>query len=72
MDKALQEMSLEELWQLFPIFLVPYKSEWESWYACEEKKICSLLPPETVKRVAHIGSTAIPGIWAKKYCRYPA
>lgn len=65
MDKALHEMSLEELWQLFPIFLVPYQSEWESWYACEEKKICSFLPSETVKRIAHIGSTAVPGIWAK-------
>lgn len=25
MEKRLEDRSLEELWQLFPIFLVPYK-----------------------------------------------
>mgnify|MGYP007053940528 FL=1 len=29
MKKKLEEMSLEELWQLFPIFLVEHKSEWK-------------------------------------------
>ena len=29
-------MSLKELWQLFPIFLVEHKEEWEDWY--EEEK----------------------------------
>ena len=28
MEKRLEDRSLEELWQLFPIFLVPYKKEW--------------------------------------------
>ena len=28
MGKRLEDRSLEELWQLFPIFLVPYKKEW--------------------------------------------
>ncbi len=32
MEKRLEDRSLEELWQLFPIFLVPYKKEWADWY----------------------------------------
>lgn len=65
MAKTLNEMSLEELWQLFPIFLVEHKSEWQDWYECEKERILSLLPRKMVKRISHIGSTAIPGIWAK-------
>lgn len=65
MCKLLSEMSLEELWQLFPIFLVEHKKEWEQWYECESKRIVSLIPQETIKRISHIGSTSIPHIWAK-------
>lgn len=35
MKKTLSEMSLEELWQLFPIVLRPYDPEWPEWYAEE-------------------------------------
>lgn len=65
MSKPLDEMSLEELWQLFPIFLVEHKDEWKEWYECEEKTILSLLPKDIIKRIAHIGSTVIPDMWAK-------
>lgn len=37
MSKKLEEMSLDELWKLFPIFLVEHNKEWEKWYE-EEKK----------------------------------
>lgn len=33
----LYKMSLEELWQIFPIFLVEHNIEWKNWYE-EEKK----------------------------------
>ena len=56
-------MTLEELWELFPIFLVPHKTEWKSWFA-EEKALIEELLPEAL-RISHIGSTAIPGIYAK-------
>ena len=36
MSKKLSEMSLEELWQLFPIFLTEHQDYWKDWYA-EEK-----------------------------------
>ncbi|MCI8312253.1 MAG: GrpB family protein [Lachnospiraceae bacterium] len=65
MEKTLDDMSLEELWQLFPIFLVRHKSEWNLWYECEKDNILSLFPDKIVKRCSHIGSTAIFDIWAK-------
>lgn len=65
MPKALEEMSLEELWNLFPISLVPHNDQWALWYTEEEKAIRSLLDPSMIKRISHIGSTAIPNIMAK-------
>lgn len=36
MNKELSDMTLEELWELFPIFLTEYNHCWNKWYA-EEK-----------------------------------
>ena len=63
MKKTLSEMSLEELWQLFPIFLTEPRSCWKEWY-CEESKRLKEKVPEA-ERISHIGSTAIMTIWAK-------
>ena len=63
MSKKLCEMSLQELWLLFPIFLQEHKDCWKEWYLEEEcllKKSFSL-----EEKINHIGSTAIPSIWAK-------
>ncbi|MGT2666964.1 GrpB family protein [Streptococcus rifensis] len=65
MVKPLEEMTLEELWQLFPIFLVEHKSEWQDWYADEKSELEKLLGADVIKSIEHIGSTAIPAIWAK-------
>ena len=65
MKKKLEEMSLEELWQLFPIFLVEHKSEWKDWYELEKTSLKKILGANVIKRIEHIGSTAIPNIWAK-------
>lgn len=62
-DKKLSEMSLEELWKLFPIFLTEHKDFWKDWYAEEEAFLKSILIQTA--RIDHIGSTAIPSIWAK-------
>ena len=63
MGKKLSEMSLEELWLLFPIFLEEHKDYWKEWY-CEEE--CLLKNVFSLgERISHIGSTAIPSIWAK-------
>lgn len=61
--KKLSDMSLEELWQLFPIFLVEHKPQWKQWYEDEEKNLQSFLPADVIMN--HIGSTAINDIWAK-------
>ncbi len=63
MGKKLSEMSLEELWELFPIFLTEHNDHWEQWFQEEKEILTKLLPAGC--RVSHIGSTAIKGIWAK-------
>ena len=64
MGKSLSEMTLEELWELFPIMLTEHNEEWAKWYAEEEKRLAGILPANDI-RISHIGSTAINNIWAK-------
>lgn len=63
MPKRLSEMSLEELWELFPIFLEEHKTQWKQWFQEEKLRLEKILPQPAI--ISHIGSTAIPGIWAK-------
>ncbi len=63
MSRELTEMSLEELWQLFPVFLAKHNDLWKEWYF-EEAAVLKKLIPE-VKRISHVGSTAVPVICAK-------
>ena len=65
MENALSDMTLEELWELFPITLTEHKGIWDQWYAEEEETLESHLPTDQIKRISHIGSTAVKGIWAK-------
>ncbi len=64
MRKKLEDMTLEELWELFPIVLVPYRPEWREW-ALDEIAILSELLSEYSPKISHIGSTAIPQICSK-------
>jgi len=64
MAKKLSEMTLEELWQLFPIFLTEHNDKWNTWYNEENKRLCGFLSGIKA-RISHIGSTAIENIWAK-------
>lgn len=65
MGKELSEMSLEELWELFPIFLVEPNDKWDAYYDEIEISLKSILSECPIERISHIGSTAIAGIWAK-------
>lgn len=65
MPKRLSDMTLEELWALFPIILTAPDSRWNSWYAEEEALLRRVLPAKYAVRIHHIGSTAIQDIWAK-------
>ena len=63
MSKKLSEMSLEELWQLFPIILTEHRNCWDGYYAEQAAELKNLLPAGA--KLSHIGSTAVKGIWAK-------
>ena len=63
MRKRLSDMTLEELWQLFPIILEEHKSYWTAWFEKEKINLERILPQNA--RISHIGSTAVPNIWAK-------
>lgn len=62
MGKPLKDMTLEELWELFPIVLEPHNGDWAIWFA-DEQAVLRKLCQDAV--ISHIGSTAIPGIMAK-------
>ncbi len=64
MKKQLSEMSLEELWELFPIFLVPHKEVWKKQYEEMEALLRKTFSQQDI-RISHIGSTAIDNIYAK-------
>jgi GrpB-like predicted nucleotidyltransferase (UPF0157 family) len=65
MDKELSEMTLEELWELFPIILKDYNEEYPKWYEIEKKKLLEQFNDGTIVRINHIGSTAVPGLISK-------
>lgn len=65
MAKELSELSLEELWELFPIFLVEHNDKWDKNYKEIENDLKTILFHCPAERISHIGSTAIDGIWAK-------
>lgn len=65
MGKSLSEMTLEELWNLFPISLVEHRDTWKYNYNEIENILNDILDNKYIVRVSHIGSTAIKGIWAK-------
>ena len=65
MGKDLSKMTLEELWALFPIFLVPHDDRWKDSFNEIRQTLTGLLAAQPVVRISHIGSTAIQGIWAK-------
>lgn len=65
MGKELSELSLEELWELFPVFLVAHSDKWNLYYDEIEILLKNSLSECPVERISHIGSTAVSGIWAK-------
>ena len=65
MVKELSDMTLEELWELFPIFLVEHDDRWRQQYEEMEGRLVALLSDCSVERISHIGSTSVDDIWAK-------
>jgi len=65
MEKSLSEMSLEELWQLFPIILKEHNPLYSEWYSQERNALIEIIGLHTISRINHIGSTAVMGLIAK-------
>lgn len=61
---ALSNMSLSELWRLFPVSLVDHRDEWTE-QAAEEIACLAGLLHDRSPVITHVGSTAIPAICAK-------
>ncbi|GJH41574.1 hypothetical protein RCZ04_21240 [Capnocytophaga sp. HP1101] len=64
-ENPLLKMSLQELWQLFPIVLTEHNPLWKEWYEEESCFLLNQLPSDEVVRLSHIGSTAVENIQAK-------
>ena len=63
--KDLKDMSLEELWQIFPIILKEHNPQYKDWYNKEKAQLLLALGSYNIYRVSHIGSTAVAGLIAK-------
>ncbi len=63
MSNKLSEITLEELWKLFPISLTKHNPCWADWYIEEVDCLRSFLPFNI--QYFHIGSTAVKDIMAK-------
>ena len=61
----MKEMSLEELWQLYPIILKDHNPNYQSWYAEKKQRLLHILHNYDICRINHIGSTSVEGLIAK-------
>ena len=62
--EELQKLSLEQLWELFPIVIRPHNEQYAAWYDAQRLHLQELLKASIV-RISHIGSTAVKGLEAK-------
>jgi len=65
MAKNLNQLTTDELGQLFPIIIADYNPDWPRIASMESKKIIKAVGKKFITRIEHIGSTAIPGLCAK-------
>lgn len=63
--KKLKYMSIEDLWELFPIILEIYNPNYKLWYTEEKHQLLNILQDCNVCRINHIGSTSVEGLIAK-------
>lgn len=63
-QRNIKDMTLAELWELFPIILTSHNPDWSEWANEEILELSELLKTHGPV-INHIGSTAIPNIQAK-------
>lgn len=57
--KELQDMTLQELWELFPIDIKPHSDAYAAQFDAEKARLLKVCEDFAV-RVSHVGSTALP------------
>lgn len=65
MSNDLSKMTLEQLWQLFPIQLKPHNPDYAQWFKYQRHQLLDCIPHQYIHHISHIGSTAVPGLTAK-------
>ena len=65
MTKDLNQLTTDELGQLFPIIIVEYNPDWPKLASIESRNIIKTVGKDNISRIEHIGSTAILGLCAK-------
>ena len=65
MKKQLAEMTLEELWELFPIVLKEHNPQYSEWYEAEKQHTLKNISVGDIARINHIGSSAVKGLISK-------
>ena len=51
--------------RIYPIILSKYNPAWPEWFAEEKSNLKQLIGVDSIVRVSHFGSTAVPGLMAK-------
>src|SRR5665648_165838 len=65
MAEDLNKFSNEELGKLFPIKISEHNPDWKNMFLSEKEAIQKAIGVKNILRIEHIGSTAVPGLWAK-------
>ena len=65
MNKKLEELTIEEWGELFPIEMFEYNPNWSLIFESEKQLIKSILAHNTILRIEHFGSTSIPNLKSK-------
>ncbi len=65
MKKPLNDLTNEELWNLFPIVLSKHNPKWKDRYFDEKKVLEHAVGLQNIAGINHFGSTAVPGLIAK-------
>jgi len=65
MTKELSELTIDELWALFPIILKEHNQEYFKWYSEMKTSLLDCLSETRNIKINHIGSSAVMGLLSK-------
>jgi GrpB-like predicted nucleotidyltransferase (UPF0157 family) len=65
MMERILETDEERRARIYPIILSEYNPAWPEWFVEEKAALTRLIGVESICRILHIGSTAVPGLMAK-------